>query len=546
MRCFSSWVTFFVIASCSTVGVAQSRQATNVAYNTSIPSPHETFGAVGSGVSDAIGSGVNTVSKSVSLVGNAATEVAADASHTASEMVIPKQGSVDMGVTYSQPVYGSPSAYSQTPSYSTPSYTTPSYSTPSYSYGPTSYQAAPCSGNCGGGCGGQSCGQRLSAGTSSIPGCNSCGSKSCLGSCKLGKCKLGDCKLGGCKTGCCNLGGLLSKINPNHTCCSGWFGGLYALNLSRDDDNFGYPLANDAGGRTVLATGMARMDDSLGFGARIGKMLSKTCAFEVIYWQVFPDDETAIAQTSIVGSPINANNLFTGLEYDPGTGAVPVDSYFQGAQYMSVTRTFDYRNIEVNFLRLPFTFGACANSKARLAILGGVRYFQAEESLELFTDLNNEIVGDDPANELSYRNDVENHLLGLQVGGLFSCQLSKKLTGQMGSKVGIYNNRMEQSQEVYSTTGTATIAAGPDAGRPFALRSDKDDIAFLGEFDAGLAYCLNSRWRVSGGYKILAVSGYADSTNQIPYNFNLAEAGLIQDNGSLILHGFYLGGEYAW
>lgn len=535
MRCFSRWVTFFVLASCSTLAIAQSRQATDVAYNTSIPSPHESFGAIGSGVSNAIGSGVDTVSKSVSLVENAA----ADASHSVgeSQVVIPQQGSVDMGVTYSQPVYGSP-----TPLQSAPTYSAPSCSTPSYSYAPApAYSNSSC--NYGGGCGGK-CGQRSVS--TALPGCSSCGSKSCLGSCKLGKCKLGSCKLGDCCIGKCGLGGLLGKVNPNHTCCSGWFGGLYALNLSRDDDNFGYPLASDAGGQTVLATGMARMDDSLGFGARIGKMLSKTCAFEVIYWQIFPDDVTAIAQTSVVGSPINANYLFTGLEYDPGTGAVPVDSYFQGAQYMSVTRTFDYRNFEVNFLRLPFTFSGCANSKARLAILAGARYFQAEESLEIFSDLNNEIVGDDPANELSYRNEVENHLIGLQVGGLFSYQFSSKLTGQMGSKVGIYNNRMEQSQEVYSPTGTATIAAGPDAGQPFSLRSDKDDIAFLGEFDAGLAYCLNKHWRVSGGYKILAVSSYADSTNQIPYNFNLAEAGLIQDNNSLILHGFYLGGEYAW
>ena len=41
--------------------------------------------------------------------------------------------------------------------------------------------------------------------------------------------------------------------------------------------------------------------------------------------------------------------------------------------------------------------------------------------------------------------------------------------------------------------------------------------------------------------------GYADSLNQIPYNFtSLSTNGLIQDNNSLILHGIYVGAEYSW
>lgn len=340
------------------------------------------------------------------------------------------------------------------------------------------------------------------------------------------------------------LGHLLrDKIGGGH--CGGWFGGAYYMRLWRDDDRFGFPLAVNAAvpTNTVLSTGMAHMKDAGGLGVRVGKMLNNCNAVEFIYWQVFPDENPARAEAPVLGSPINSSLAFTDLTYF-GT---PVDDYFQGSQYQSVTRSFDYRNFEVNFLRLPYVFGGGCGGRINLALLAGVRWFRAEEGLEYFSDDLNHIPGDDPNNELRYHNHIENHLTGFQVGGLLNLQMTSRLSGQFGSKVGIYNNHIIQEQSVVGGGGGAIISAGPDAGQPFALRSKKDDVAFLGEFDAGIAYCINRCWRVTGGYKVLAISGYADSVNQIPYAFNsLSTTGLIQDNNSLILHGIYVGAERTW
>ncbi len=352
----------------------------------------------------------------------------------------------------------------------------------------------------------------------SAVGCSSCGSSACEGGCG-------------------------SK-------CGGWFGGLYYMRLWRDDDNHGYPVAFSSAdpATTVLQTSHARMEDSSGLGVRLGKMLNDCTAVEFIYWQVFPDDKTAAIHSSSLGSTITSSFLFNDLEYDSlaGPGAVPVQDFFTDSEYMSITRTYDYRNFELNFLRLPFLFGGCG-SKARLALLGGVRYFQADESFTLFSDDLNEIPGDDPAHELTYLNEVENDMVGFQVGGVLNYQVTSRLSGNFGSKVGIYNNRMKQTQAFSGGSGGVIINAGPDAGEPFALTSKKNDVAFLGEFDAGLAYCINPCWRLTGGYKVLAVSGYADSVNQIPTDYSsLATNGLIQDNNSLILHGLYVGVEHTW
>ena len=445
--------------------------------------------------------------------------------HSAAQPVtIPQHGAVDMGA----PVYsGNAPVYSGHASsgYSSPVYSA-GYATGGCSTGGCSTGSCS-SGSClSGACGGGGC---LSGGLglgNRAGGCVGCGSNSCGGGCLSG--------------------GLGNKLGGN----GGWFGGLYYLHLFRADDDFGRPIAFEtATGNTVLTTGNASMDGASGLATRIGKMLNQNTAVEFIYWQVFPDDETAFAQQSVVGSPLNSHIQFNDLTYDSltGPGAVPVQDFFTDSQYMSVTRTYDYRNFELNFLRLPYTFGGVGGRGARLALLAGVRHFRAKESLTIFSDDLNEIPGDDPAHELSYFNEVENELTGFQVGGLLNLQFTCRLSGQFGTKFGIYNNRMNQKTALSGGSGGAIIGAGADAGQAWGVNSKKDDVAFLGEFDAGLAYCLSNNWRATGGYKVLTVAGYAESADQIPNTFsNVQAASLIHNRDSLILHGFYVGLERTW
>jgi hypothetical protein len=347
-----------------------------------------------------------------------------------------------------------------------------------------------------------------------IGACSSCGEQSCLGLCKIGK-----------------LASFLRVGSQRQGHCSGWFAGWYYLNLDRDDDNEGTILATSAGS-TALTTGMSRMDRASGLAARIGKMMNQNTAFEFIFWQAFPSDEVSVAASSLTGNPIDANLAFGGLNYDNGAGVQPVDAYFQGAQSIELTRSFDYRNFEFNFLRLPFSLSGCGcNGRTNLALLAGFRYFQAEEGLRLFA----------PVDDVAYNVETTNDLAGIQVGGLLNYQLTRKLSGQFGTKVGLYNNSVEQRQRVSGGNGTATVG-----GQPFDVSSAKDDVAFLAELDAGLAYSFNPNWRMNVGYKLLTVSSYADAANQLPQSFTLSDAGQIQDNNSLILHGLFIGAEYSW
>ena len=87
----------------------------------------------------------------------------------------------------------------------------------------------------------------------------------------------------------------------------------------------------------------------------------------------------------------------------------------------------------------------------------------------------------------------------------------------------------------------------PFDGNAYRIHTDKDDVSMLGEIDLGVTYQIRERWRAFFGYRAAAVTGVGLSTNQLPTDFsNLTEAGVIQSNGSLILHGGYAGIELLY
>ncbi len=63
----------------------------------------------------------------------------------------------------------------------------------------------------------------------------------------------------------------------------------------------------------------------------------------------------------------------------------------------------------------------------------------------------------------------------------------------------------------------------------------------------GLSYCITPAWSLTGGYRVVAVSGAALPTDQIPTRFDdLAAVDNINSNHSLILHGSFAGLAYNW
>jgi hypothetical protein len=70
------------------------------------------------------------------------------------------------------------------------------------------------------------------------------------------------------------------------------------------------------------------------------------------------------------------------------------------------------------------------------------------------------------------------------------------------SNFGLYNNHINAYQRVYSSGGDIREV---ETGRDATYRSNKDDLAFLGELRLGGSYDLSCNWRAVLAYRAVAV-----------------------------------------
>jgi hypothetical protein len=231
-------------------------------------------------------------------------------------------------------------------------------------------------------------------------------------------------------------------------------------------------------------------------------------------------------------------------------------------------RDWEFHNVEVNVLNVRDTLvgGNCGNCGPSLGAsslpgcgcdyhprwnvtwLAGFRYLRFDEGLQFASDDLDTVFTGDP-NEIYYDVDVKNELYGLQLGGNGELFLTRRLSLNGGTKFGVYENHIRQRQHMYGSNGTVVVndPISPNNGLPYTVATSDDDIAFMGEIEAGANFYLTSNLRLTGGYRVLAATGVARTVDQIPYNFDdLVGAADIDTRGSMVLHGAYGGIEFNY
>ncbi|QDU91683.1 hypothetical protein Pla175_51130 [Pirellulimonas nuda] len=273
------------------------------------------------------------------------------------------------------------------------------------------------------------------------------------------------------------------------------------------------------------------------------------------------------------------------MPYQPGVNDIRVLAN-------RVRQSFNAQNVELNFWRFgtpssagcspsagygactavsdcggydgcaPMSCNTCA-PKRRFVCNGllGVRYLKLDESFQnavMFTvddgagGVMPAPVGTNPTayvggfppddNVLLHDIEVDNNMVGFQLGCSMNWMCGCHWSVFADTNFGVYNNHIEAYQRVYTDGGGMVrfVGTGGDA----AVRSDKDQVAFLGELRTGVAYQLSCRWRATAAYRLIAVSGIATAQNQVPSNWmNHRHVGYIDSTDSLFLQGLQLGAE---
>jgi hypothetical protein len=349
----------------------------------------------------------------------------------------------------------------------------------------------------------------------------------------------------GCADGTCDMGGMCGLGGCG--CCGNWFGGVYGLIMDRDDENnLWLSYDNEANQSRLLSSQDADMDWSGGFEARVGRYFNGcNNALEVVYWGIFADTSEANAYAADSNGELLSALRFEALTYDFGAGPQPVFSLYDNAQRHRLTRSNEFHNIEINLL------GRCMQpcSNLRLGWAAGVRYFRFDEGFQYSTDPTDTQFTGAPE-ELHYTIDCLNQLVGAQIGGRADWYCWHGLNLYADAKVGVYNNHIQYHQTIAGDFGPAVI---DDPGTPYdgqyvEMCDSKDDVSILAELNLGTSYCVTRCFSITGGYRAVAVSGVALTTNQVPVDFiaNLDSLGAVDSNGDLILHGAYAGVNFNY
>ena len=365
--------------------------------------------------------------------------------------------------------------------------------------------------------------------------------------------------------------GACGDVACDGNCCPVWFGYVGGLWMTRDHADpvwFSYYDSDESIQRNRSIE--AQMGWGGGFETRIGRVIGcgscpndcvdacgPSCgspnmyAVEAVYWGVFPRTEEINLYNPGPGVSLNTVYDFTRLNYN--NASYPIDTaiqnWFDDVERHRLRRSYEFHNVELNLLSgNGFGYGCFDAGSSRFGWTAGVRYFQFDEGLQFASADASPTFGVSPDDEMYYNIDVTNHLIGAQVGAYGDVPLWGRLGARGVGKLGLYGNHISHSSQIVGADGRAVwVGAGPNANERFDIRSSKNDVAFMAELDLGLTYQFWGRWRAMLGYRVVAVSGVAMATEQIPFNFaGIEDVEDIDSNGSLILHGGYAGLEFTW
>ncbi len=328
-----------------------------------------------------------------------------------------------------------------------------------------------------------------------------------------------------------------------------------AIGFNRDYEDevwFSYPNGDPLG--RGLTSRHAEINTFTGVEVKVGREFCNGFGWELGYWGLF----SRSAEFDLAGYPTFRLPTIDYLTYDDGTGPATVDTFINNSAVHRVRRTNEFHNIEINMFRRTLasrdnTCNSCIacnpggprGQRFRVDWTAGARFLKFDENFSFRTSYDGLFAFD--TRDLYYDINLDNNLVGFQMGNRFRYCLTNNLTFQGATKVGIYGNQINSRQEFYGANGYATVNTGGYTGDDYDIDSDKVDVSFLGEMDLGFRYRFGCNWTLTGGYRIMGVSGIALAPNQIPRDFSdIASASQINSNGNLILHGGYAGLEYNY
>lgn len=357
------------------------------------------------------------------------------------------------------------------------------------------------------------------------------------------------------------LSGVNTRLTPTDESVHA-VGQLTLLSLSRDYRGRGRTLSS--GVPNLLANGPDE-GDFTGVDLSYGRRRGGGQGWEIRYLGFNPDQATDISASSptlVYGGlapPLNDPATFGGIIpigipetfglSGIGFPGLSVADIFNDSSNHRVSRDSEFGSFEFNLLRASAGGHRLSAGSALVEFFAGLRGVSFQETT-VFTGAGTQTVGF-PTSAF-YSSEVENSLFGLQIGGRLERPRQNGWSTSFGTRIGIYNNRIESRQSAQiqfddGSTAVPQLLFGDDAGTPFDFTDTDNELAFLGELDFGVIYHFRPQTRARFGYRGIAVTNIADSAGQLEDSlFDIGEVSEPTAFGDLIVGGFYFGVDHAF
>ena len=292
---------------------------------------------------------------------------------------------------------------------------------------------------------------------------------------------------------CCSSGGCCpTPCAP----CAGWTVTADALFLERSSPD-AQILATPQGGPANVINFKANqfdLDWAVGPRVSITRHTRTGCDFEFTYFGIDGWYDSAFV---------------------PGANQMPLNGINFGLGGAGVT--FEYAsklyNMELN-IASPQT--------ETFTIFAGFRWIE----------LNERFAASIPGIPNVYTAETDNHLYGLQIGGIVTPIQSERFLVEARCAGGAYHNNMHANVNIFATTPGG---------------SDQDHtLAFVGDLSLTGVLQIFDRLALRFGYQILIIDSVAVATDQPSANNSVTRRQDVVDSGSLLYHGGICGLESSW
>jgi len=358
----------------------------------------------------------------------------------------------------------------------------------------------------------------------------------------------------GCDQGCGSCGPYRSTLDQfEQDACgtwddgyrSPWFGSISALIMGRSDSRRLWTSYATGSEFNQLENTQFGMRWRWGGEVRFGRRFCCNCvpfALEATYWGT--ESFTGYRSTTNPNSPYTVSTpLRIGEVWFNNTSAM---YWFDGAAEHRLWRRNEFHNVEVNVIREQLAW--TCDSPWDIGWSAGVRYFRFQEALKFGSLAGGHTWGQSGGLYEAYLSDnIDNNLVGVQVGFDAAYNLANGLRLFISPKFGVYDNYINQTFRAY--LGDGTVATTGTSGVPgtYPVHSSKNVLSFLTQIDVGVDWQFARNWGFRAGYRVVAATGMGLADDQFPqYIVDIPEIADIDHCSSLVLHGAFAGLTYNY